>query len=92
MSTISFSVEDELKRDIAAWAKQANKSQSGILRDMVAVYKFNEQLEGFTERTEDALSSLGITSEEELATYLESDETYQSRLRRQRLSGRNQSK
>lgn len=87
MTTISFSVEDDIKRRVARWAKHAGKSQSDVFRDMVATYSFNEQLEAFSDKTEKVLAELGITSEQELEGYLESDETYQTRLRQQRLSG-----
>lgn len=87
MSTISFSVEDDLKRDINAWAKRAKKSKSDLFRDMITAYKFNEQLDPFSGAPENTLAELGIGSEEELYEYRESDETYQSRLRHQRLSG-----
>jgi hypothetical protein len=41
MSTMSFSVEDDIKRDFATWAKRAKKSKSDLFRDMVAIYRFN---------------------------------------------------
>ena len=87
MQTISFSVEDDIKRDIERWAKRGRKSKSDVFRDMAATYRFNEQLEALTDKTASRLAGLGITSEQELYDYLESDETYQDRLRRQRLSG-----
>ncbi|MGI9028217.1 MAG: ribbon-helix-helix protein, CopG family [Candidatus Saccharimonadales bacterium] len=85
MSTISFSVEDEIKREVAAWAKRAKKSKSDLFRDMATVYRFNDQLDQFTSITESKLAELGVTSEQELYDFLESDETYKSRLRQQRL-------
>ena len=89
MSTISFSVEDNIKRDIARWAKRAKKSQSDIFRDMVTVYKFNEQLDTFGRKTDAVLADLDIGTEQELYDYLESNETYQDRIRHQRLPGSN---
>ena len=86
MSTISFSVEDTLKRDIAVWAKKARKSKSDLFRDMAVVYGFNEQLESFTDKTETILQKLGIASEAELYDYLNNHETYQDRIRHQRVS------
>ncbi len=87
MSTISFSTEDSVKRDFASWAKRAKKSKSDLFRDMVATYRFNQQLDSFTMKTDDSLSKLGINTEDELYEYLESNETFESRLRQQRLSG-----
>ena len=92
MTTVSFSVEEEIKRDIDRWAKRARKSKSDILRDMAAVYGFNEQLEKFTTKTEKTLAKLGIASEEELYEYLETNETYKDRIRQQRLSSGNKAK
>lgn len=83
---MSFSVEDGLKRDIERWAKAAKKSNSKLLRDMALTYRFNEQLDRFSDKNEKVLEQLGITTEEELYDYLESDETYADRLRQQRLS------
>ena len=87
MSTISFSVEDDIKRDFAVWAKHAKKSKSDLFRDMIAIYRFNNQLAAYADKTETSLAKLGITTEAELYDYLESDETYQDHLRHQRLSG-----
>lgn len=92
MSTISFSVEDEISRDVKRWAKRAQKSQSDLFRDMVATYRFNEQLDQFSAKTERTLETLGIANERELYDYLESDETYPDRLRHQRLSSRRKNK
>lgn len=92
MSTISFSVEDELKRDINTWAKRAKKSKSDLFRDMAVVYGTHEQIDHFTDKTESILAKLGIVSEAELYEYLESNETYQDRIRHQRLPGGMQKK
>lgn len=90
MSTISFSIEDEVKKDFNVWAMRAKKSKSDLFRDMVNMYKFNQDLTYFQDKTEATLTKLGIQTEDELYKYLESDETYQDRLRHQRLSRRNQ--
>lgn len=86
MTTISFSVEDSLKRDIERWAKAAKKSKSKLLKDMALTYRFNEEFEKFQARGEKVLADLGIETEEELFDYLESDQIYEDRLRQQRLS------
>ena len=88
MTTISFSVEDDIKHDIAMWAKRAKKSKSDLFRDMVAIYSFGQQLDKLTTASEGALQKLGIQTEQELYEYLDSDETYQDRLRHQRLPRR----
>lgn len=88
MSTMSFSIEENIKRDFTAWAKRAKKSKSDLFRDMIAIYEFNQQLDRHTDKYDVVLDKLGIQSENELYEYLESNETYQDRLRHQRLSGR----
>jgi len=85
---MSFSVEDSIKRDFAAWAKRARKSKSDLFRDMVAIYQFNQQLDKNTDKYDAVLDKLGVQTESELYEYLESNETYKDRIRHQRLSGR----
>jgi hypothetical protein len=87
MTTISFSVEDSIKQDIDRFARVAKKSKSDVFRDMVVTYKFNTDLEAFQKRSEAVLKQLGIRDEQELYDYLESDETYEDRIRHQRLLG-----
>ncbi len=87
MSTMSFSVEEDIKRDFTAWAKRAKKSKSDLFRDMIYIYQFNQQLDKNTEKYDTVLDKLGIQSENELYEYLENDETYKDRIRHQRLSG-----
>lgn len=92
MSTISFSVDEQIKKDIARWAKAAKKSKSELFRDMATVYMFNKKWERFADMTDKVLDNLGIETEEELHEYLESDDTYEDRLRHQHLSGSQQKK
>lgn len=86
---MSFSVEDDIKRDFNAWAKQAKKSKSDLFREMVQTYKFNQDLDYHTKKMEPILDALGLKTEQDIYDYLESDQTYEDRLRQQRLSGRN---
>ncbi|HUD06529.1 MAG TPA: hypothetical protein VMR34_01455 [Candidatus Saccharimonadales bacterium] len=86
MTTISFSVEDDIKKDFATWAKRAKKSKSDLFRDMVAAYSFNQFFDEQMEKASPVLKRLGIKTEQELYDYLESDETYTDRIRHQRLS------
>lgn len=85
---MSFSVEDTIKRDFATWAKRAKKSKSDLFRDMIAIYSFNLQLDSQTDQYDEDLDKLGIQSENELYEYVKSNETYQDRIRHQRLSSR----
>jgi hypothetical protein len=92
MSTMSFSVEEEIERDFNTWAKRAKKSKSDLFRDMVAIYQFNLQLDNNTDKYDAVLDELGIQSENELYEYLESNETYNNRIRHQRISSGKQEK
>lgn len=87
MSTISFSIEDDIKQKIDKWAKREKKSKSDLFRDMVAIYQFNQQLDYHTDKVDTVLQELNIRTEDELYEYLESDETYEDRMRHKRLSG-----
>lgn len=89
MTTISFSVEDDIKKSFDTWAKRTKKSKSDILRDMVRTYQFTEALDEIQQAAEPMLRELGIETEEQLYEYLEGDETYEDRLRHQRLSSGN---
>ncbi len=86
MSTISFSTEDDIVKDFKKWAKAAKKSQSDIFRDMVTEYRFNQELDYFAAKNEQIMTELGIATEAELYEYLESGQTYEDRIRQQRLS------
>lgn len=86
MATISFSVEDDIKKSFDKWAKRAGKSKSDILRDMVRTYEFTEILNKVQEKAALMLKKLDIETEDQLYDYLESGETYEDRFRHQHLS------
>lgn len=79
MSTISFSVEDDIKSDFDKWAKRAKKSKSDLFRDMVQAYRFNQDLEYHTKKMAPILADLGLETEDDIYEYLESGETYDER-------------
>jgi metal-responsive CopG/Arc/MetJ family transcriptional regulator len=85
MTTISFSVEDDVKKRFDRWAKRDRKSKSKVFRDMVKTYEFNEVMDDIQQSAAPILKELGIETEEQLYEYLESDETYEDRIRHQRL-------
>jgi Ribbon-helix-helix protein, copG family len=85
MTTISFSVEDDIKISFDKWAKRARKSKSDILRDMVRTYEFTEAFEAIQRKSAPMFEELGIQTEDQLYDYLASDETYEDRIRQQRL-------
>ena len=81
MTTISFSVEDDIKKRFDKWAKRDKKSKSDVFRDMVKTYEFNEAMEDIQKNASSTLKDLGIDTEDQLYEYLESDETYEDRVR-----------
>ena len=87
MPTISFSVEDDIKKRFTLWARRAKKSKSDVFRDMVRAYEFEERMHVMQKATAPTLKKLGIETEAQLYAYLESDETYEDRVRHQRVSG-----
>lgn len=89
MTTISFSVEDAIKKDISKLAKKRKQSQSDVFRDMFAAYKFASNMEPVYKATDRALKALNIKTDEELFDYLESDDTYEDRIRHQHLPSSN---
>jgi predicted CopG family antitoxin len=92
MKTISFSIEDEVAKDIAKIAKRENKSKSDVLREMYENYakgrNFKAWLKTEQKRLQPTLKDLSIVTGKDLEDYLESDQTYEDRLRHQRLSPR----
>ncbi len=89
MTTISFSVEDEIKKSFDRWAARDKKSKSDVFRDMVKTYEFSETMDNIQQAAAPILKNLGIETEDQLYEYLESDETYEDRIRHQRLHSSN---
>ncbi len=89
MTTISFSVEDEIKKSFDKWAKRDKKSKSDVFRDMVRTYEFSEAMDNIQQAAAPVLKNLGIETEDQLYEYLESGETYEDRIRHQRLHSSN---
>jgi metal-responsive CopG/Arc/MetJ family transcriptional regulator len=85
MTTISFSVEDDIKKRFDKWATRDKKSKSDVFRDMVKTYEFNEDMDKIQQAAAPVLKSLGIETEDQLYEYLESNETYEDRIRHKRL-------
>ncbi len=81
MITISFSVEDDIKKRFDKWAKRDKKSKSDVFRDMVKTYEFNEVMESIQKDASSTLKDLSIDTEDQLYEYLESDEKYEDRIR-----------
>ena len=52
---------------------------------MVRTYEFNEHVDAIQQTAAPTLKKLGIETEEQLYEYLGSDETYEDRIRHQRI-------
>lgn len=85
MTTISFSVDDETAQDFAAMAQKRGVSKSDLFRTMYRELSFRRGWYEVQEAIDPYMQSLGITNEKELEEYLESGETYEDRIRHQRV-------
>lgn len=92
MTTISVSLDEETKKGITEIARKAKKSRSDIVRDMYRRYRIDEELDYFQKITTPILEQLDIETEQQLFDYLESDDTYEDRIRQQRLPRRHKAK
>ncbi|HLB66616.1 MAG TPA: ribbon-helix-helix protein, CopG family [Candidatus Saccharimonadales bacterium] len=92
MTTISISLDEETKQDIDRMAKAAKVSRSDIVRNMFTLYRLDKSLEKLQDAAAPKLRALEIETEQELYDYLESTQTYEDRIRQQRLPGRNKAK
>lgn len=76
---MSFSVEDEVKRKIDAWAKQSGISKSAVLRDLVKQREFEDYFADLHQEMKPVLAELGLKTDDDIYEYLESDETFGER-------------
>jgi len=74
MTTISFSVEDNLKRDFTAWAKREKKSQSDMFRQLYKDYQegqeFSKTVRRLRAKYAPAAEAEGLLSVDDVAEYL----------------------
>lgn len=70
MSTISFSVDQETKRELESIAKTEKKSKSVIFRELFAIYKFNKELDYLQKVSRDRVLKLGLQTEDDFERYL----------------------
>jgi len=72
MSTISFSVDEDLKREFVALARKKNMSQSELFRDMYLVKKKNDMFIKTTTalRRKYAGKNSGLKSADDVAEFL----------------------
>jgi Ribbon-helix-helix protein, copG family len=79
MTTMSFSIDEQTKRDFARWAKRAKKSQSELFRQLITESQFNAYFRDVHKRMEPVFAELGLETDDDVYEYLESSETYEQR-------------
>jgi predicted transcriptional regulator len=89
MTTMSFSLDDATAKRVKQIAREQDKSQSDVFRDMFAAYDFKTFFRQFQEDSRQMFIDLGLKTEEDIFEYLESDDTYEDRIRQQHLLGSN---
>ncbi len=80
MTTISFSVEDEIAKDFALMAKKRGLSKSDLFREFYRRQAFNYRLNDLQNDMAPVLDKLGIVTDDDFAAYLASDESYEDRI------------
>ncbi len=70
MGTISFSVDEQTSKQIAAWAKEAGTSKSDVLRDMARHYKLQRQWRDIQQTAQEKAREHGLQSEDDVEAFL----------------------
>lgn len=80
MTTISFSVEDDIANDFAIMAKKRGVSKSDLFRELYKRQSFHFWLNDIQNDMAPVFDKLGIVTDDDLEMYLASDETYEDRI------------
>ena len=70
MSVISFSVDEETKKELEQLAQEERRSKSDIFRDMYKTYVFNRTLTKIQKIGKEKFLALGIESIDEAEAFL----------------------
>lgn len=70
MTTISFSVEDAIKKDIERLAKRSGRSKSDVFRDIYASYRFRHSLAELQRQLRPKALKLGIQADDDVERLL----------------------
>lgn len=70
MSVISFSVDEQTKKELEALAKAERRSKSDLFRDMYKTYVFNQKLTKIQKVGREKFLSLGIESIDQAEDFL----------------------
>lgn len=69
-TAMTFSMSDEVKRDIDRLAKQQQRSKSAIFRDMYRSYKFGQALDDIQTAARSTAITLGIETDDDVVDYI----------------------
>jgi len=72
MKTVSFSLDEETERGIAALANQAKMSRSDVVRSMYSRFRLEKTLEELEGQAAPLLAKLGLETEDDIARYANS--------------------
>lgn len=70
MSVISFSVDEQTKKELEALAKVERRSKSDLFRDMYKTYVFNQKLARIQKVGKEKFLALGIESIDQAEDFL----------------------
>lgn len=70
MSVISFSVDEETKKELEQLAQDERRSKSDIFRDMYKTYTFNKTMTKIQKIGKEKFLALGIESIDEAEAFL----------------------
>lgn len=70
MSVISFSIDEQTKKELEALAKAERRSKSDLFRDMYKTYAFNQKLTKIQMVGKEKFLALGIESIDQAEDFL----------------------
>jgi metal-responsive CopG/Arc/MetJ family transcriptional regulator len=70
MTTISFSIEDQIKEDVERMAQEERRSKSDLFREMYDGYKFKKTLAKVQKVGREKFLALGVESIDQAEAFL----------------------
>lgn len=69
-TAMTFSMSEDVKRDIDRIAKQEQRSKSAVFRDMYRAYKFGRALDNIQAVARSTALTLGIETDDDVVDYI----------------------
>ena len=69
-TAVTFSVSEEVKRDIDRISKQEQRSKSAVFRDMYKAYTFSRAIDEIQSATRTTAIKLGLETDDEVIDYI----------------------